>query len=156
MKRILLAAALAAVFCGSATGQSMMKSSSGASGGVGSMTAPATPAAPAAATSSLVIFTDLAAARALAKKGPVVLFFAAAWSPTCQAALDDINANGSRLKDIAVVVVDYDKARELKSKYRVTVQHTFVQIDADGGKLAAWNGGGVDMIVKSVVRGKGG
>jgi thiol-disulfide isomerase/thioredoxin len=153
MKRILMAAALAAVFCGSATGQSMMKSSSGASGGVGSMTAPA---APVAAASSLVIFTDLAAVRELAKKRLVVLFFAADWSPTCQAALDDINANGSRLKDIAVVVVDYDKARELKSQYRVTVQHTFVQIDADGGKLAAWNGGGVDMIVKSVVRGKGG
>jgi thiol-disulfide isomerase/thioredoxin len=101
-------------------------------------------------TGKKVIFTTLEAARKIAAKGPTVLFFAADWCPDCQAALKDINASGSRLKDVTVVVADYDKVPELKTRYGVTVQHTFVQIDTAGNKLAAWNGGGVDGILSHV------
>ena len=104
-------------------------------------------------TGKKVMFSNLAEAQALAEKGPTVLFFAADWCPTCRAALNDINANGARLEEITVVVVDYDKAADLKARYGVTSQHTFVQIDAKGAKLAIWNGGGVDAIVKNVTRG---
>lgn len=104
-------------------------------------------------TGKKVIFSNLADAQALAEKGPTVLFFAADWCPTCRSALQDINANGARMNGITVVVVDYDKAADLKAKYGVTSQHTFVQIDAQGEKLAIWNGGGVDAIVKNVKRG---
>jgi thiol-disulfide isomerase/thioredoxin len=129
--------------------QSMMNTGS-ASSTAGSMTAPAT-ADPkvgselrfAKSTGRKVIFTDMAAAQALAAKGPVVLFFAADWCPFCQADFKDINANGSTLKDITIVVLDFG----------VTVQDTFVQIDAQGAKLAAWNGGGVAGILQRVVRG---
>jgi len=99
-----------------------------------------------------VIFTTLGDAQALAAGGPVVLFFAADWCPTCIAALRDINANGGELGAITVVIVDYDKAGELKSRYGVTSQHTFVQIDSKGTRLAAWNGGGVQDIVKNTVK----
>ena len=99
-----------------------------------------------------VIFSDLAAARKLAERGPAVLFFAADWCPDCRADLQDINANGARLKDITVIVVDYDKAAELRAMYGVTYQHSYVQIDAGGKTLAAWNGGGVDGIQTHVVR----
>ena len=92
-------------------------------------------------------------AQALAEKGPTVLFFAADWCPTCRVALNDINANGARMNEVTVVVVDYDKAADLKAKYGVTSLHTYVQIDAQGEKLAIWNGGGVDGIVKNVKRG---
>lgn len=104
-------------------------------------------------TGRKVIFTSLADAQALAAQGPVVLFFAADWCPTCIGALRDINANGSRLGDITVVVVDYDSASDLKSRYGVTSQHTFVQIDAGAGRLAAWNGGGVDAILRNTRKG---
>jgi thiol-disulfide isomerase/thioredoxin len=97
-----------------------------------------------------VIFKDLMSAQALASKGPVVLFFAADWCPYCQADLKDINANGSRLGKTNVVVVDYDHSAALKAKYGVTVQDTFVQIDSKGEKLAVWNGGGVDGILKNL------
>lgn len=99
-----------------------------------------------------VIFTTLGDAQALAAEGPVVLFFAADWCPTCIAALRDINANGGKLGAITVVIVEYDKAGELKSRYGVTSQHTFVQIDSRGTRLAAWNGGGVQDIVKNTVK----
>lgn len=95
-----------------------------------------------------VLFSTLEDAQALAAKGPTVLFFAADWCPTCQAALKDINANGADLGGITVVVVDYDKEAELKKKYRVTYQHTFVQIDPSGKALDIWSGGGVREIVE--------
>jgi thiol-disulfide isomerase/thioredoxin len=106
----------------------------------------------AGSTGHKVLFSTLDAAEALAAKGPTVLMFAADWCPICQADLKDINANGSRLGSITIVVVDYDKAAELKSRYGITVQHTYVQIDAEGKKLAIWSGGGVDGILSHVDR----
>jgi thioredoxin 1 len=103
-------------------------------------------------TGRKVIFTNLKAAETIAEKNPAVLFFAADWCPYCQADLKDINVNGSRLGDITVVVLNYDKTAALKTKYGVTVQDTFVQIDSAGKKLAIWNGGGVDGILSHVVR----
>ena len=104
----------------------------------------------AGSTGHKVLFTTLPAAEALAAKGPTVLMFAADWCPICQADLKDINAHGSRLGGITVVVVDYDKAADLKSRYGITYQHTYVQIDAMGKKLGVWSGGGVDGILSHV------
>jgi len=98
-------------------------------------------------TGMKTIFMDLKSAEALAANDPTVLFFAADWCPSCQMDLKDINANGSRLGKVNVVVVNYDKSADLKAKYGVTVQDTFVQIDATGTNLAIWNGGGVDGVL---------
>jgi len=160
MKSILLAAAVLSIST-LAFGQSMMKSA-GSAGGTGSMTSSNTMSADPKMGSELrfamssgrkVIYSDIDAAKMLAAKAPTVLFFAADWCPYCQADLKDINANGSRLGDITIVVVDYDKERELESTYGVTVQDTFVQIDKTGARLVAWNGGGVDGILSRVKRG---
>jgi len=160
MKTITLAAA-ALLISTLAFGQSMMKSAAGA-GGTGSMMLSSTGSADqkvgtelrlAPSTGRKVIYSDLEAAKALAAKGPTVLFFAADWFPGCQADLKDINANGSRLGDITIVVVDYDKERQLEKTLGIVVQDTFVQIDAKGSKLTAWNSGGVDGILARVKRG---
>ena len=160
MKTLTLAAA-ALVISTLAFGQSMMKSAAGA-GGTGSMMSSSTATADpkvgselrfAKSTGNKVIYTDLEAAKALAAKVPTVLFFAADWSPSSQADLQEINANGSRLGNITIVVVDYDKERQLEKNYGVSVEDTFVQIDAKGSKLTAWNGGGVDGILARVKRG---
>jgi thiol-disulfide isomerase/thioredoxin len=105
-------------------------------------------------TGTKVIFTSLAAAEALATKEPTVLFFAADWCPYCQADLKDINANGSRLGNVAIVIANYDTEKQLKDKYGVTAQDTFVQIDASGAATKIWNGGGegVDGILGHIVR----
>ena len=108
--------------------------------------------APAASTGRKVIYTTLKAAQALAAKGPTVLMFAADWCPVCQADLKEINAEGSRLGNITVVVVDFDKAADLKARYGVTYQHTYVRIDAMGRNVAMWSGGGVEGILSHVDR----
>jgi thiol-disulfide isomerase/thioredoxin len=111
------------------------------------------PVMSAPAVARKVNFTDLAAATAFAQRGPAVLFFTASWCPTCQAALKDLDENGARLaKDITVILVDYDSSAALQAKFSVKSQHTFVQIDARGNKIASWNGGGVDAINGMVKR----
>jgi len=97
-----------------------------------------------------VMYTTLDDAKALAARGPTVLFFAADWCPTCKAALRDLDENGAKLGDRRIVLVDYDASAELKKLYKVTYQHTWVWIDANGTALETWNGGGVDGIVKRV------
>ena len=160
MKTLTLAAAALAISA-LAFGQSMMKSASGA-GGTGSMMLSGTMTADpkvgaelrfAKSTGNKVIYTDLESAKALAARAPTILFFAADWCPYCQADFKEINADGSRLGNITIVVVDYDKERKLEKTYGVTVQDTFVQIDAAGTRLTAWNGGGVDGILAHVKRG---
>jgi hypothetical protein len=157
---IALSAALAALPA-AAFAQSMMMSTNNSKGGATSMmSANPMKADPvvgnqlryAPSSGTKIIFSTLAAAEALARKQPTVLFFAADWYPYCQADLKDINANGDRLGGIAVVVADYDRTADLKAAYGITRQDTFVQIDAKGTQLAAWTGGGVDGILAHVVR----
>jgi thiol-disulfide isomerase/thioredoxin len=100
------------------------------------------------ASSRIIPFTDLSTARLLAAQGPTVLFFQAAWCPTCQVAMRELQDGAGRLGDVLVIVVDYDRAGELKKRYGVTYQHTWVRIDAGGRKLAVWNGGGLDELLR--------
>jgi thiol-disulfide isomerase/thioredoxin len=161
MKRVGFFAIALLALCPGVFAQSMM-STSAANNGVAGMSAAVTPAADSAvghqlrvarSTGHKVIFTTLDAALALAAKGPTILFFAADWCPYCQADLKDINTHGNKISDVSIIVVDYDTARDLENTYGVTVQDTFVQIDAKGVKLAIWNGGGVDGIKTRLVRG---
>ncbi len=71
--------------------------------------------------------------------GTAVLFFHAPWCPTCRAAnkslADSIIPDG-----LLVLKIDYDSSLELKKKYGVTSQHTFVQVDAEGNMIKKWLG----------------
>jgi len=71
--------------------------------------------------------------------GDVVLFFHASWCPTCKRA--DGNLSESALPaGLTVVKTDFDSNDELKARYEVTVQHTFVQVDPSGEALAKFTG----------------
>ena len=84
-------------------------------------------------------------------EGRTVLFFHAKWCPTCKAAEKDITENITELpEDITILKVDYDTETELKDKYAITYQHTFVQIDEEGNELAKWAGGELDSIIDNV------
>ena len=76
---------------------------------------------------------------ALANSGDVVLFFHASWCPTCRAADASIRSTGVP-DGLAILKLDFDTQTELKKKYGVTVQHTFVQVDAHGNLLKKWTG----------------
>lgn len=82
----------------------------------------------------------------------VVLFFNAVWCSTCQQARENIEASLGKIpKDLAIVVVDFDDSIELRKKYDVTVQHTFVEIDSGGEPLGTWSGSvTVDQIVEQL------
>ncbi len=78
---------------------------------------------------------------AWAKDGKVILFFKASWCPTCQAVDKDILAHlGNIPSKTYILKVDYDTSAELKKKYGVTYQHTFVQVDANGTMIKKWSG----------------
>lgn len=71
--------------------------------------------------------------------GDVVLFFNASWCPTCQATVKSLDADGTPA-GLTVVNVDFDNADDLRQQYGVTVQHTFVQISANGKQIGKWTG----------------
>lgn len=71
----------------------------------------------------------------------VVLFFNASWCSTCKVARDNIESDLSAIPaNLTIVVVDYDSEIELRRKYGVVIQHTFVQINSSGQELAKWSG----------------
>lgn len=80
-----------------------------------------------------------------------VLFFHAAWCPTCKIANEAFMQNAASLpEDVVVFKVDYDTEMELKKKYGITYQHTFVLVDDEGEAVTKWNGGGVEMVTEKV------
>ncbi len=73
------------------------------------------------------------------ESGNTVLFFYAAWCPDCQATDASIQETGVP-EDINIVKVDYDNANDLRKKYGVTQQHTYVLIGPGGEELKKWTG----------------
>ncbi len=71
----------------------------------------------------------------------VVLFFHASWCPTCKALDSDIRAHLDTIPaTLTILDVDYDTSTELKKKYGVTMQHTMVEVDAQGNLIKKWIG----------------
>ncbi len=92
-----------------------------------------------------------------AKGDKRVLFFFANWCPTCKPIDAELSANAAKIPEgIEIFRVNYNDTdtdaadKELAAKYGITYQHTFVQVDASGGEIAKWNGGGLDKIVSMV------
>lgn len=70
-----------------------------------------------------------------------VIFFAASWCPTCRALDKAINSELDSIPtDLTILKADYDSEKDLKQKYKVTIQHTLVQVDQDGNMIKKWNG----------------
>lgn len=80
-----------------------------------------------------------------------VLYFFATWCPTCSVANQDFTVNSSQIPaDVVIFRTDYDREIELKRKYAITYQHTFVQVDREGNELAKWNGGGLSELSRNI------
>lgn len=99
---------------------------------------------------SVALFAGEKQAQALAEKNTVVYFFAATWCPTCRGTYKDVVADYRKIpSDYRLIFVNYDTEKELKAKYGVTYQHTFVSIDARGKAKKVWSGSaGVEEILK--------
>lgn len=81
--------------------------------------------------SGYTTYNASAVSDALAAGKKVVLFFHAPWCPTCKAA-DTNFMKETALSDTVVFKTDYDSNTDLRKKYGVTSQHTFVSLNADG------------------------
>lgn len=81
----------------------------------------------------------------------VVLFFHAPWCPFCKTADAEFKAKSSEIPaGVTVLKIDYDSNLELRKKYALTYQHTFVQIDNSGNLVTKWSGGGVAEVKTNV------
>lgn len=80
-----------------------------------------------------------------------IYFFFAPWCPTCVPTDKEISENEDRIPENTVIFkTDYDSSTELKNRYTITYQHTFVQVDENGNEIAKWNGGGINTIIENV------
>jgi thiol-disulfide isomerase/thioredoxin len=69
--------------------------------------------------------------------GTKLLFFHAPWCPQCRAIEESIEKNGIP-SSVTVLKVDYDSNQALRQKYGVTLQTTFVKVDANGDKVKSY------------------
>ncbi len=77
---------------------------------------------------------------AFADSGAVVLFFKAEWCPSCRVLEKDILSKKDQIpEDLTILTLDYDTELELRKKYGVTTQHTFVQVDSAGNMIKKWS-----------------
>ncbi|MDD3144787.1 MAG: thioredoxin family protein [Candidatus Gracilibacteria bacterium] len=82
--------------------------------------------------------------------GNIVLFFHADWCPTCIAIEKDILSKEVP-SGLTILKVDYDTATDLKQKYSILTQSSFVQVDNKGNMIKRWiSGRGLDDIIKKV------
>ncbi len=71
-----------------------------------------------------------------------VLFFSASWCPSCVAADKNFKSETDLAINADILKVDYDANKDLRDKYGVTSQHTFVRVDAQGNlikKMVGWS-----------------
>lgn len=80
----------------------------------------------------------------------VVLFFHAPWCPSCKAADKSIMETG--VDDFLLLKTDYDSNTDLRKKYGVTYQHTFVQVDANGDLIKKWSGSNSVDAIKAKIQ----
>ena len=80
-----------------------------------------------------------------------VLYFHANWCPVCRPIDREFQEKADQIPTgVVVFKTDYDTESELKKKYAITYQHTFVQIDAAGNEVLKWNGGGLTEVISRV------
>lgn len=68
-------------------------------------------------------------------EGQAVLFFHAPWCPQCRAIEDDIQQLGVPA-GYTILKVDYDTRQDLRQKYGVRLQTTFVKVAPNGDKIS--------------------
>lgn len=79
-----------------------------------------------------------------------VIFFYAAWCPTCRPADAEFKSRVNEIpSDVVLLRANYDTESALKKQYGITYQHTFVLVDESGNEITKWNGGSVAELIKN-------
>ncbi|PID32284.1 hypothetical protein CR970_01245 [Candidatus Saccharibacteria bacterium] len=113
----------------------------------------ASPQQPAAAMpAAYVALADYNADPAKYADATKVYYFHADWCPVCQKVDKAIVEDGAaKLPDNVVLIkTDYDDNTDLRKKYGITYQYTFVQVDQDGNKVKQWTATSYDDVAKGI------
>lgn len=80
-----------------------------------------------------------------------VYFFHAGWCPICQGINKEIEADMSKIPTgVTLIKTDFDSSTDLRQKYGVTTQYTFVQVDASGNETAQWSATSLDKAIAGI------
>lgn len=79
-----------------------------------------------------------------------ILFFYAPWCPECRGFEKAIKSSEVP-PGTQILKVDYDSSTELKKKYGVTIQTTFVRVDDNGEKIKLWTGYGKEKSINLIL-----
>ena len=103
------------------------------------------------ASQSYITYDQYQASKDKYADSKVVLFFNAKWCPACRAINEALTTDPGKIPaKTTVVSVDYDQHTDLRQRYGVTTQHTFVQIDTNGEKTRQWVSTSVDALLKEL------
>ncbi len=82
-----------------------------------------------------------------------ILFFHAPWCGDCQ-AFDKVLREGPIPAGVQILKVDYDSRQDLRQKYGVTKQSTFVELDDDDDDYDhdIWVGYGQEKSINAILR----
>lgn len=81
----------------------------------------------------------------------LVYFFHANWCPICRAIEEDINSDISQIPaGVTFIKTDFDSSIDLRQKYGVTYQYTFVQVDSSGNETAQWSAASLDAAIAGI------
>ncbi len=80
-----------------------------------------------------------------------VYFFHATWCSVCQGIDKEIKADISRIPSgVTLIKTDFDSATNLRKKYGVTLQYTFVQVDNNGNEVAQWSATNLNKVIAGI------
>lgn len=80
-----------------------------------------------------------------------VYFFHASWCPICQGIDKDINADMSKIPaGVTLIKTDFDSSTDLRQKYGVTTQYTFVQVDNNDNETAQWSATSLEKAIDGI------
>ena len=104
-----------------------------------------------AASQSYITYDQYQAFKDTYADSKVVLFFNATWCPDCRAINEALTSDPGKIPaGTTVVSVDYDQHADLRQRYGVTMQHTFVQINSSGDKVRQWASTSTDGLLKEL------
>lgn len=100
---------------------------------------------------SYISYADYTSKMDMYKDTKRIFFFHAKWCSVCNALDGDLKTGIEKLpKNTTVIMVDFDKELDLRKKYGVTSQTTFVQVDASGERVAKWNAASLSTIIAGI------
>ncbi len=80
-----------------------------------------------------------------------VYFFHAPWCPVCKEFDEKITADAGLVPTgVTIIKTDFDSETDLRQKYGVTYQHTFVQVDDSGELVDKWTESDLDTALAKI------